>query len=81
MRPHLFTLVLALSATLALAQGYNRQDLVRGLCQKDGCDEFTILAADRIRTTEEGMLFKTQLKTFHASRAGRRQALQAAEAA
>jgi hypothetical protein len=67
----LVALALALSATSALAQDYNRQDLVRGLCQKDGCDEFTILAADRIKTTEEGTLFKTRLKTFHASHAGR----------
>ena len=65
-------LALALSATSALAQDYNRQDLVRGLCQKDGCDEFTILAADRIRATDEGTLFKTRLKTFHASHAGRK---------
>src|SRR5215218_3426213 len=64
-------LVLTLSATSALAQDYNRQDLVRGLCQKDGCDEFTILAADRIKTTEEGQLLRTRLKTFHASHAGR----------
>src|SRR5215217_1420783 len=64
-------LAFALSATSALAQDYNRQDLVRGLCQKDGCDEFTILAADRLKTTEEGTLFKTRLKTFHASHAGR----------
>src|SRR3954469_22319046 len=64
-------LVLTLSATSALAQDYNRQDLVRGLCQKDGCDEFTVLAADRIRATDEGTLFKTRLKTFHASHAGR----------
>src|SRR4051795_12760412 len=62
---------LTLCATSALAQDHNRQDLVRGLCQKDGCDEFTILAADRIKTTEEGTLFKTRLKTFHASHAGR----------
>src|SRR4051794_30370459 len=41
----LIALALALSATSALAQDYDRQDLVRGLCQKDGCDEFTILAA------------------------------------
>src|SRR3954462_8344920 len=64
-------LALALSASPALAQDYNRQELVRGLCQKDGCDEFTILAADRLRTTDEGTLFKTRLKTFHASHAGR----------
>src|SRR5215217_2542505 len=65
-------LALASFMTSASAQDYNRQDLVRGLCQKDGCDEFTILAADRIKTTEEGQLFKTRLKTFHASHAGRR---------
>ena len=64
-------LVLTLSATSAFAQDYNRQDLVRGLCQKDGCDEFTILAADRLKTSDEGTLFKTRLKTFHASHAGR----------
>src|SRR3954449_1209988 len=67
----LVALAVTLFATSALAQDYNRQDLVRGLCQKDGCDEFTILAADRIKTTEEGTLFKTRLKTFHASHAGR----------
>jgi len=64
-------LALALSTSSALAQDYNRGDLVRGLCQKDGCDEFTVLAADRIRATDEGTLFKTRLKTFHASHAGR----------
>src|SRR3954466_16318303 len=61
-----------LSAASALAQDYNRQDLVRGLCQKDGCDEFAILAADRIKTIEDGTLFKTRLQTFHASYGGRR---------
>ena len=45
----LVALSLALSASPALAQNYNRQDLVRGLCQKDGCDEFTILAAERLK--------------------------------
>src|SRR4051812_43499410 len=67
----LVALAVTLFATSALAQDYNRQDLVRGLCQKDGCDEFTILAADRIKATEEGTLLKTRLKTFHASHAGR----------
>ena len=72
MTRNLTALALALCATSALAQDYNRQDLVRGLCQKDGCDEFIILAADRIRATDEGALFKTRLKTFHASHAGRK---------
>src|SRR5919107_1217786 len=66
-------LALASFMPSASPQDYNRQDLVRGLCQKDGCDEFTILAADRIKTTEEGTLFKTRLKTFHASHAGRQE--------
>lgn len=70
MPARLAALALLLS-TPALAQDYNRPGIVRGLCQKDGCDEFTILAADRIKTTEEGQLFKTRLKTFHASHAGR----------
>ena len=67
----LVALFLALATGPALAQDYNRQDVVRGLCQKDGCDEFTILAADCLTTAEEGTLVKTRLKTFHASHAGR----------
>src|SRR3954449_462104 len=67
----LVALAVTLFATSALAQDYNRQDLVRGLCQKDGCDEFTTLAADRIKATDEGTLFKSRLKTFHAGHAGR----------
>jgi hypothetical protein len=66
--------ILALALVLsspALAQSYNRGNAVRGLCQPDGCDEFAIVAADRIAATEEGTLFKTRLRTFHASGAGR----------
>ena len=66
-------LFLGLAAGPALAQDYNRQDIVRGLCQPDGCDEFTILAADRVRTIEDGTLLKTRIQTFHASRAGRQE--------
>lgn len=69
---HLVLPVLALFATSALAQDYNRQDLIRGLCEPDGCDEFTILAADRLKTTEEGTLFRTRIQTFHASYSGRK---------
>jgi hypothetical protein len=63
--------VLALS-TPALAQTYARTDIVRGLCQPDGCDEFAILGADQIAATDEGTLLRTRLKTFHASRDGRK---------
>jgi hypothetical protein len=67
----LAALALALSAP-ALAQGYNRTDIVRGLCQPEGCDEFSVLGADQIAATEEGTLLRTRLKTFHASRDGRK---------
>ncbi|GEP05403.1 hypothetical protein [Methylobacterium oxalidis] len=52
-------------------QDYNRADLVRGLCQPDGCDEFAILSVEPVRTTPEGVLKRTRFKTFHASSSGR----------
>ena len=66
-------LLFALFATSALAQGYNRDDVVRGLCEPNGCDEFSILAADRIKTTAEGTLYRTRIQTFHASHQGRQE--------
>ena len=55
----------------ALAQDYNRADLVRGLCHKDGCDEFQVLRVEPMLTGTTGSLKRTQVKTFHASHAGR----------
>ena len=46
---------------------------MRGLCQPDGCDEFTILAADRLKVTHDGTLLKTRIQGFHASHAGRQE--------
>jgi hypothetical protein len=71
LRP-LTVLALVLSSP-ALAQTYIRSDIVRGLCQPDGCDEFTILRADRIAASDEGTLLKTRVRTFHASKAGRQE--------
>ena len=68
----LIVLALVLSAP-ALAQTYTRSDIVRGLCQPDGCDEFTVLRADRIAANDEGTLLKTRVRTFHASTAGRQE--------
>ena len=65
--------VLALATGPALAQDYNRQDIVRGLCQQDGCDEFTVLAADRLKATDGGTLLRTRIQGFHASHAGRQE--------
>jgi hypothetical protein len=71
LRP-LTVLALVLSSP-ALAQTYNRSDIVRGLCQPDGCDEFTVLRADRVAVSDEGTLLKTRVRTFHASSAGRQE--------
>jgi hypothetical protein len=58
-------------ATPALAQDNSRPEIIRALCQKDGCDEFTVLKADRVRADEEGTLFQTRIRTYHSSSRGR----------
>src|SRR3954469_23424746 len=72
------TLVLIRIAALALAlagpaaaQDYNQPDIVRGLCQKNGCDEFRVLSAEPVTSTAEGRLLRTRIQTFHASSRGR----------
>jgi hypothetical protein len=55
----------------AFAQSYERADLVRGLCRKDGCDEFSILGKQAISQTDQGTLYRTRVKTYHASNRGR----------
>ena len=55
----------------ALAQDYNRTDLIRGLCQPNGCDEFSVVSVDPVRSAPEGSLKRTRLKTFHANYSGR----------
>jgi hypothetical protein len=60
-------------ATPALAQTYDRTDIIRGLCRPDGCDEFAILASSPLIKGGEGTLMQTRVKTFHASSAGRKE--------
>jgi hypothetical protein len=55
----------------AAAQDYNQPDIVRGLCQKDGCDEFRVLSAEPVTSTDEGRLLRTRIQTFRASYQGR----------
>src|ERR671913_268665 len=55
----------------AFAQSYERADIVRGLCRKDGCDEFSILGKQPISQTDQGTLYRTRVKTYHASNRGR----------
>lgn len=64
-------LAAALLTTPALAQTYNRADLVRGLCQPAGCDEFRVVAAEPVRTGAAGSLKRLRVQTFHASYGGR----------
>jgi len=69
---HVVALSLVLSAP-ALAQTYDRPDIIRGLCRPDGCDEFAVLGVSSLAKGREGMLMKTRVKTFHASATGRRE--------
>ncbi|HEX2554898.1 MAG TPA: hypothetical protein VHL98_14450 [Microvirga sp.] len=46
-------------------------DIVRGMCQKGGCDEFSVVRIDRIRADEEGTLLRTRIRTYRASAQGR----------
>jgi hypothetical protein len=75
MRLFLLGLVLALAgvspSARAHAQGYFREDIVRGVCRKDGCDEFSIIDAQAIRQTSKGTLLAVVLQTYHASYQGR----------
>jgi hypothetical protein len=60
-----------LSAASAVAQGFARPEIIRGLCQKDGCDEFSVLSAEQQRSSDEGTLFRTRVRTYHSSSRGR----------
>lgn len=60
-----------LIAAPALSQGSARPEIIRGLCQKDGCDEFAVLSADQLRGNDEGTLFRTRVRTYHSSSRGR----------
>ncbi|KMO34402.1 hypothetical protein VQ02_19215 [Methylobacterium variabile] len=65
------TAVLLLLAGPALAQDSSHAGLIRGLCQKDGCDEFQVLRVEPMLNGTTGALKRTQVKTFHASYSGR----------
>ena len=67
--------IIALSIVLAagpgMAQSYSRADLVRGLCRKDGCDEFSIVEKQPVAQSDQGALYRTRVRTYHASHQGR----------
>jgi hypothetical protein len=55
----------------AAAQSVGRPDIVRGLCRRDGCDEFAIVSKQSMAQADHGILFRTQVRTFLASSQGR----------
>lgn len=60
-----------LASGFALAQGTDQANIVRGLCQKDGCDEFVIVDKKPVSEKPDGALFQTRVRTYHASHQGR----------
>ena len=46
-------------------------EIIRGLCQKDGCAEFAILAKDSSAKAADGELFRTRIAAYHANAQGR----------
>jgi hypothetical protein len=66
----------SLAAALLVTGAASAQDLggnaiVRGLCQKDGCDEFAILDRQPVADGRDGKLYRTRVRTYHASSRGR----------
>jgi hypothetical protein len=71
MRSVIASLVVLFFGAAALAQGSSRGDLVRGQCRQDGCDEFSIVSKQPVVEARNGILFRTQVRTYLASSQGR----------
>src|SRR5215212_2758157 len=71
MQRWIITVSAVLVAGSAVAQSYSRADLVRGLCRKDGCDEFSIVEKEPMARNDQGTLYRTRVNTYHASYQGR----------
>jgi hypothetical protein len=71
MRKPATILFLLLLGSAVQAQTANPAQIVRGLCQKDGCAEFAILDKQSVADGADGQLLKTKVQTFHASQRGR----------
>jgi hypothetical protein len=67
----LVALAFAVLSSSAVAQDFNRPGLVRGLCQKDGCDDLEIISSQPIARGPEGTLLRTRVHMYKASYQGR----------
>ena len=63
--------LVALTPTVAHAQSYYRDDIVRGVCRRDGCDDFTIEEVRPVANYADGSLHLARIGVFHASFRGR----------
>lgn len=64
-------IALLLLVAPAMAQDYNRPDIVRGNCNPDGCDDFLIQQKSVVGRSADGTLYRLQIQGFKASRKGR----------
>lgn len=65
------TAALAQPATETVPQGPPPPDMVRGLCAKDGCDEFRVTESREVRPGPDGTLRTTRVQAFHSDASGR----------
>ena len=71
MRSIVAAAVFSLIALSCHSQGYNPDNVVRGVCRPDGCDDFTIASIDLINRGYDGALMRARVEVYHSSFRGR----------
>src|SRR4051812_38902213 len=56
----------------ACSPGLAQHEIIRGVCRKDGCDEFSVVEKEQVAQSALGTLYRTKVKVFHASYSGRK---------
>ncbi len=67
-----FLCVAAIATTRAVGAQAS-PEIVRGLCQKDGCAEFVVEQREPVGKGPDGALFRTRVRTFHVDHVARRE--------
>jgi hypothetical protein len=62
---------LSLIILSAQAQSYNPENVVRGVCRPDGCDDFTIASIEILNRVHDGGLARARVEVYHSSFRGR----------
>ena len=69
--------IIAIAGALSLvifsaqAQTYDPENVVRGVCRPDGCDDFTIASIEIINRVHDGALARARIEVYHSSFRGR----------